>query len=311
MPFQISDHPLALQPPRRMTRDSSWLQHTPFVPVLLKLLRPQTFVELGTHAGDSYCAFCDATVALHLDLQCTAVDTWAGDPHAGAYGPEILAELRAYHDPRYRTFSRLLHATFDAALPTFPDGSIDLLHIDGLHTYEAVRHDFHCWRPKLSPRGVVLFHDTTARLPDFGVWRLWEELAATAPSFNFPYGWGLGVLAVGKDVPPAFLDLLGQFHTDPSVAALFQALGQRNELLRNMGSAGQALHACHDMTNQLRRLAGLPPLHATVELQKIVHYPATHGPVVVNDLLHTANDAAGMLQELKNLRTLKAAQTGA
>jgi hypothetical protein len=309
MPFHLSDHPLALQPPPRMTKECAWLQHTPLVPVLVKLLQPRRFVELGTHNGDSYCAFCEASQRLGVQMQCTAVDTWAGDPHAGHYGPEILKGLREFHDLRYGSFSWLLQATFDAALPTFADGSVDLLHIDGLHTYEAVRHDFEAWRPKLSERGVVLFHDTAAHLPGFGVWKLWEEIAPTAPSFNFPHGWGRGILAVGKEVPAAMLELLEQLRTDPGLSAMFFALGHRVELMRNATGAGEALRACHDMTNQLRKLAGLPMLHPTIDLAHAVRAPEAVGPIVVKDFLQTANETAAMLMELQKLRTQKAIPT--
>ncbi|WP_342479224.1 class I SAM-dependent methyltransferase [Paenibacillus sp. FSL H7-0350] len=66
----------------------------------------------------------------------------------------------------------LLRMTFDEAVGTFEDNSIDLLHIDGLHTYEAIKHDYECWLPKLADNSVVLFHDITVRMDDFGVYQL-------------------------------------------------------------------------------------------------------------------------------------------
>ena len=186
---------------------SAWYGHVPFAYWIMTALRPRRFVELGTHNGVSYAAFCDAASRAGLDTRCFAVDTWLGDEHAGHYGENVYNDLREFHDARYAAFSDLIRSTFDQAREYFEDGTIDLLHIDGCHSYEAVRHDFDQWRSKLSSRAVVLFHDTNVRERHFGVWRLWAELQQSYPTFEFLHEHGLGVLALGSDVPDAVIEL--------------------------------------------------------------------------------------------------------
>lgn len=195
--------------PERLGRPSAWWGHVPFAFWLTAKCEPRLLVELGTYYGVSYAAFCEAVLRLRLGTRCYAVDTWAGDPHSGAYDEEVYGELKDFHDKRYASFSQLVRRTFDEACDDFADGSIDLLHIDGLHTYEAVRHDFETWRPKLSSRAVVLFHDTNERQRDFGVWRFLDELKQESPAFEFLHAHGLGVVAVGADVPEAVKRLCG------------------------------------------------------------------------------------------------------
>jgi hypothetical protein len=231
--FDLLDHLVGVRLPLRhdTPAPSAWVGHVPFGMSLVGMVRPRLLVELGTHVGVSYCGFCEAVEALGLPTQCRAVDTWQGDGHTQAYGERVFEELSAHHDPRYGSFSRLVRSTFDAALPEFADGTIDLLHIDGFHTYEAVRHDFTTWLPKLSDRGVVLLHDTAVRdQPTFGVWRLWEELKPSYPHFEFHHAFGLGVLAVGPHVPEPLAGLVqaGDERAD-RIRRFFAGLGQMHE----------------------------------------------------------------------------------
>ena len=182
-------------------RDSAWMAHIPFAFWIAEALRPETFVELGVHLGTSYFAFCQAVDTLALGTRCYAVDTWEGDEQAGFYGNEVYEALNLHNETKFVRFSTLIRESFDVAVSHFEDSSIDLLHIDGCHHYEAARHDWETWRPKLSPRAVVLFHDTNVRKEGFGVHRLWSELAAEFPHFEFHHGYGLGVLGVGGALP--------------------------------------------------------------------------------------------------------------
>lgn len=208
---------------------SAWLEHIPFAFWLVDTLRPRKIVELGTHYGSSYFSFCQAITKLDLETQCYAVDTWGGDEHAGQYGEEVYRQVSEHNQQHYSDFSTLVRSTFDQALEHFPQGSIDLLHIDGLHTLEAVRHDFESWLPKLSDRAVVIMHDTNVRELGFGVFQLLDELKQQYPHFEFAHGHGLGVIGVGGEQTSEMMslyDLSGNASATRQVQEVFSRLGK-------------------------------------------------------------------------------------
>ncbi len=182
---------------------STWMDHLPFGYDIVEAVRPRLLVELGSHKGFSYFTFCQSMKDHDIDGLCYAVDTWEGDRHTDSYGEEVFQEVNRYNRQHYAGFSYLLRMLFEEALGHFEDASVDLIHIDGLHTYEAVRRDFEDWYPKLRPGGIMLFHDIAARIKDFGVWRFWGELEAEHQTFRFDHGFGLGVLRKPGGEAPA------------------------------------------------------------------------------------------------------------
>jgi hypothetical protein len=246
-------------PAARAGVESAWAAHVPFAHWLVSVHRSRTIVELGTERGVSYTAFCEAVLREKIDCRCFAVDTWQGDEHTGLYDEEVYADIQRFHDGRYGSFSELIRCHFDKALNYIPDASVDLLHIDGCHSYDAVKHDYETWLPKLTDRGIVLFHDTNVHERNFGVWLLWNELKGTHPSFEFLHGNGLGVLAIGQQrcqkvaaltalsgiravtVRERFAALGERWHSEMALQRTMTALDDAKRLAREAGEAREQL----------------------------------------------------------------------
>jgi len=245
--------------PNSLQSPNAWVGHLAFAAWLTQEVRPKILVELGTHTGNSYFAFCQSVVEGDVATKCYAVDTWQGDEHAGLYGDEIFAKVNAYHQEHYSKFSSLLRTTFDEAVSYFSDQSIDILHIDGLHTYEAVRHDFETWLPKLAPGAIILFHDTNVREQNFGVWKLWEELQVRYPNnLEFVHSNGLGVLQLNNAPDEKKLEWLQPDSPEKqSLISYFTALGLRqlesfelNEQKQHIVNLNQAVSERDERLNE-------------------------------------------------------------
>ena len=162
------------------------------------------------------------------------IDTWKGDQRTGPYDENVFDRWREYHDRHFSSFSRLIRASFAEAVSQFSDDSIDLLHLGGYHTLEAVQDDFAMWFPKMSHRGVVLLHDINVREKNFGAWEFWHKAEQAYPSFSFLHGHGLGVLGVGRDLPEPIRWLLSRRSDDSTesseIRLFFSQLGRRVSL---------------------------------------------------------------------------------
>jgi Methyltransferase domain len=201
----------------------AWTPHLHFACDLVAVMKPALLVELGVDRGESYFAFCQSALENKTGTRCFGIDTWRGDQHAGGYDETTFAEVSAHNRAHYESFSTLLRSSFDDVLDRFENESIDVLHLDALHTEEAVRHDLESWLPKLRPGGILLIHDVRVRGKDFGVWKVWAELQEKSRSWAFEDGPGLGVWQKPPATPlPGFLeDLLSPPNESSSALARY------------------------------------------------------------------------------------------
>lgn len=215
--------------------ESAWIGHGYFVYDLVRNLKPQRIVELGTHKGGSFFSFCQAVKDAKLKTELFAVDTWKGDKHTGTYDQKMHKHIKNIKNELYSGVKiKLLKKTFDQAKTDFNNKSIDILHIDGFHTYRAVKHDFNNWLQKIKPSGIVLLHDTHEKKDNFGVYRLWAELKKTHQTIEFFHSHGLGII-IKKNSP-----LLKKLNFQEIWQKYYPLLHENKQLKKN--SIDQQIH---------------------------------------------------------------------
>ncbi len=172
--------------------ESAWSGLETLAYQMVKRFRPKVIVELGTHMGLSALAMGLALRDLGEGGKLYAVDCWEGDPQAGFYGDEVYRTfLGRIEQLKLGSIILPLKMYFDEAL-NHVEKPIDLLHIDGLHTWEAVNHDFDTFGPLVRPGGLVIFHDVNSAWADLR--RFWEGMEQTHDVHTIPYSNGLGIL---------------------------------------------------------------------------------------------------------------------
>jgi predicted O-methyltransferase YrrM len=124
---------------------------------------PAAWCEIGSWQGRSATAVA-AALPPHSRLQ--LVDNFTGPTTREApKKADVRRQLQASivnMQKRSPTLRVDLAIGFSAQVaPSFPDGSFDVIFIDGDHAYAAVVDDIRFWTPKLKPNGLLCGHDFT------------------------------------------------------------------------------------------------------------------------------------------------------
>jgi predicted O-methyltransferase YrrM len=151
-----------------------------FVQYLHQTERPMCVLEIGTLHGGTLWAWCQIAT---LDALVISIDL-PGGAFGGGYPEEDASRLQAY--ARGGQNLRLIRAdshaagTLNQVIAVLDDRPVDLLFVDGDHTYEGVRCDFELYAPLVRPGGLFVVHDILRHDedPDCQVDAFWEEVSA-------------------------------------------------------------------------------------------------------------------------------------
>ena len=155
--------------------ENAWLLYG-----LVRAIRPEVSVEIGSARGKSACYM---GMALREN---GSGKLYAIDPHCKTDwndgGPVETLEIMAGNIKRFglEDYVEIIRATSKEAAGSWKL-PIDILFIDGNHSYEGVSSDWMLYSRFLSPFGIAIFHDTMWELqgnpsPDMGVPKFVEDL---------------------------------------------------------------------------------------------------------------------------------------
>jgi len=180
---------------------TAWAGHLDFARWLTEKWPGCTIVDLGVDQGHSTFAWgCSGTAKAVY-----GIDWFQGDAHTSFRNTKqiVLSTLNDMIE-KLSYPSNVVHiieGDFSTIAKTW-DISIDILHIDGYHTYDAVSTDFANWSPFVNPKnGIILFHDIVAFADSVG--KFFSELENRFHSIyefiRFDHSAGLGVICFNRE----------------------------------------------------------------------------------------------------------------
>lgn len=133
---------------------------------------PSLIVEVGSWKGKSTAFAATEIIWSNKPITMYAIDTWEGsDEEAhkvdkyiqdGTLFPLFMANLQpvwAWEDLNERHILKALRGDSSTLANTFLDNSIDLLVLDGDHSFDGVRKDITAYWPKVKQGGTIVFDD--------------------------------------------------------------------------------------------------------------------------------------------------------
>lgn len=113
------------------------------------------FVEIGSYLGASSC-FLAAAAADIRGTEVHCVDTWQNEGMTEGFR-DTWDEFKK-NTSKYRNII-FPHRGLSANVARIFEKKVDLLFIDGDHSYEACRQDVENWLPRLKSGGLLIMHD--------------------------------------------------------------------------------------------------------------------------------------------------------
>jgi len=161
------------------------------------------FVEIGTKFGGNFFILSNLIdgLKISIDLPLGVYGGWVLDNHP--YLGNVLEKrntfLSSIHNTQLIIGDSHKIETEQMVFNHLKNNKIDLLYIDGDHTYEGVKKDFTMYSKFVSNNGYIIFHDINNtkkhRDENCEVWKFWQEIQGEKIEFNSNKEWaGIGVL---------------------------------------------------------------------------------------------------------------------
>jgi hypothetical protein len=173
---------------------SAWneppVSHRNFIKWLIENKNPETIVELGVDYG--YSSF---LMSLYSKGKVYGIDSYDLRSHIYRKDDDYQFVLDISKKLKFNNFI-LIRDFFDNVAKTW-DKPIDILHIDGHHSYENAKTEFNDWKNFVKDDGAILFHDTVTFKEHVG--KFFGEIK-DYHKINFLNSNGLGVISKNKQM---------------------------------------------------------------------------------------------------------------